>query len=89
MMTGGMSRLASNNRGVVYVTVTGEQTRVRTFTTRNPSGTTLTGIRRLKVAADTVLAQSAAPGGGDGLGEVAQLKQLVEPHEVVKEAAKW
>ncbi|MFC5175634.1 SHOCT domain-containing protein [Nocardioides taihuensis] len=78
MMTGGLSLLASNNRGVIYVTVTGENTKVRTFTTRNPSGTQLTSIRSLKAAAETVLAQSvgAIPGG-----EVsAQLKQLADLH---------
>lgn len=81
MMTGGISLFASNNRGVIYVTVTGEQTNVRTFTTRNPSGTTLTGIRTLKVAADTVISQTVGPlTAGGGASEVAQLKQLAELH---------
>ncbi len=82
MMTGGASLLASNNRGVVYVTVTGEHSNVRTYTTRNPSGTQLTGIRSLKSAADTVLAEAARPmAEGGGANEVAQLQQLAELHK--------
>lgn len=80
LMTGGLSLAASNNRGVVYVTVTGEQTNVRTFTTRNPSGATLTSIRSLKAAADVVLAQarpSSAPASA-AQGTPAQLQQLAD-----------
>lgn len=80
LFTGGLSLAASNNRGVVYVTVTGERSNVRTFTTRNPSGTTLTSIRSLKAAADAVLAQVSAPSIG-GSSEVAQLQQLAELHK--------
>jgi len=80
MMTGGMSLLASNNRGVVYVTLTGEQTKVRTFTTRNPSGTTLSGIRTLKAAADTVIAERSLSASGSDTTDVAQLKQLADLH---------
>jgi hypothetical protein len=79
LMTGGLSLLASNNRGVIYVTVTGEQTNVRTFTTRNPSGTALSSIRSLKAAADAVLAKAGASAAG-GAGDVAQLVQLAELH---------
>ncbi|WP_067428823.1 SHOCT domain-containing protein [Nocardioides jensenii] len=79
LFTGGASLLASNNRGVVYVSVTGDRSSVRTFTTRNPSGTTLTGIRSLKAAADAILAQTNAPQGG-GASEVAQLQQLADLH---------
>lgn len=80
VMTGGISLLASNNRGVVYVTVIGESTGVRTYTTRNPSGTALTTIRSLKAAADTVVAQTSASGGGaPPVGDVAaQLQQLAD-----------
>jgi hypothetical protein len=64
LLTGGVSLLASNNRGVVYVTVTGEQTKVRTFTTRNPSGTVLSSIRSLEAAADSAIGQVTAPTAG-------------------------
>lgn len=60
LLTGGASLLASNNRGVVYVTVIGERSNVRTYTTRNPSGTTLSSIRSLKAAFDALAAQAAA-----------------------------
>lgn len=80
LMTGGASLLASNNRGVVYVTVTGEQTKVRTFTTRNPSGTTLTSIRSLEAAADTVLAQTSSAQTAPPTDVAAQLKQLADLH---------
>jgi hypothetical protein len=82
MLTGGVSLLASNNRGVVYVTVAGERTNVRTYTTRNPSGTTLTTIRSLKAAADNVISQtSASPAQQGGADHVSQLKQLAELHQ--------
>jgi putative oligomerization/nucleic acid binding protein len=77
LMTGGLSLLASNNRGVVYVTVSGEWTKVRTFTTRNPSGTSLSSIRSLKAAADSLLAQAEAAPAGD---VAVQLKQLADLH---------
>lgn len=79
LMSGGLSLLASNNRGVLYVTVTGEKTKVRTFTTRNPSGTTLSSVRSLKAAADKLLAQSTAAAAG--ASEVAQLQQLADLHK--------
>ena len=82
MLTGGVSLLASNNRGVVYVTVTGERTNVRTFTTRNPSATTLSSIRSLKAAADSVIAQASPSTATQGeVDHVAQLKQLAELHQ--------
>ena len=83
LMTGGLSLLASNNRGVVYVTVTGQATKVRTFTTRNPSGTTLSSIRSLKAAADQLLAPGpvASAAGSAPAGDVAaQLRQLADLH---------
>ncbi|WP_205472385.1 SHOCT domain-containing protein [Nocardioides sp. SYSU D00038] len=62
VFTGGMSLFAANNRGVIYVTVVGDKTGVRTYTTRNPDGHVLTAIRSLKVAGDAVIAQTnAAP----------------------------
>ncbi len=62
-MTGGMSMVATNNRGVVYCTVVGETTGVQTFTTRNPDGLVLNDLRSLKAAADAVLRNpiAAAP----------------------------
>lgn len=51
LLTGGISLVASNNRGVVYVTVHGERSGLKTHTTRNPPGTLLTGVRTLKAAA--------------------------------------
>lgn len=80
LMTGGLSLAASNNRGVVYVTVTGEQTGVRTFTTRNPSGTTLTSIRSLKSAADSFLTTGAAAAGDQGPDFATQLQKLADLH---------
>lgn len=82
LMTGGASLLASNNRGVVYVTVTGDESGVRTYTTRNPSGTTLSSIRRLKAAADVVLAQanSTSNDAAVPVDVATQLKQLVDLH---------
>jgi len=77
LMTSGFSLLAANNRGVVYVTVTGEQTKVRTFTTRNPSNAILSSIRSLKAVADSALARAGAPPAGD---VPAQLKQLADLH---------
>lgn len=77
LMTGGLSLLASNNRGVVYVTVTGEDTKVRTFTTRNPSGTTLSSIRSLRAAADALLAQAEPTPSQD---VASQIKQLADLH---------
>lgn len=80
IMTGGVSLFASNNRGVVYVTVTGESTGIRTYTTRNPSGTLLTTIRSLKAAADAVLAQASLTLQNPSTDVAAQLKQLADLH---------
>lgn len=77
LFTGGVSLLASNNRGVLYVTVTGERTGVRTFTTRNPSGTALSSVRALKAAADSLVQQPTARATAD---IPAQLRQLAELH---------
>ena len=81
LMTGGLSLMASNNRGVCYVTVTGEKSGVRTYTTKNPMNTQLTSLRSLKAAADAVFAQSSkAPVGTGGTDDVAKLQQLADLH---------
>lgn len=81
MMTGGASLLAANNRGVVYATVTGEITGIQTFTTRNPDGSLLTGLRRLKAATDMVLAQrDAAPEPSSATGVAEQIEKLAALH---------
>lgn len=77
MMTGGASLLAANNRGVVYVTVMGSASGVMSFTTRNPSGMLLTGIRELQAAADMVLSRRANE--GQATTDIAtQLKHLAD-----------
>jgi hypothetical protein len=82
ILTGGLSLAASNNRGVVYVTVTGESSGVRTYTTSNPSGTTLASIRTLKAAADAIVAQQRpTPASSGSVSDVDQLKQLAELHQ--------
>lgn len=78
MLTGGLTLAASNNRGVLYVTVTGERTGVRTYTTRNPMGIVLTGTRSLKQAADTVTSPPAVTAGGTSVA--AELQKLAELH---------
>lgn len=80
MMTGGLSLVAANNRGVLYVTVTGETTGVRTYTTRNPMGIVLSGTRSLKQAADSLTAPPAPSATGSvGDSSVAsQLEKLAE-----------
>jgi hypothetical protein len=59
LVTGGMSVLASNNRGVVYVTITGERSGVKTYTTKNPENKILSSIRSLQAAADHLLASQS------------------------------
>ena len=63
LLTGGISGLASNNRGVIYVTLTGERSGTRTYTIKNPETSSLASIRSLKAAADALLASPpiAAP----------------------------
>lgn len=60
LATGGISVLASNNRGVVYVTITGERSGAKTYTNKNPENKHLTTIRSLQAAADQLLASSPA-----------------------------
>lgn len=57
---GPLSLLAGNNRGVIYVTVTGERSGSKTYTTKNPEDKLLSSIRTLKAAADTLLASPPA-----------------------------
>lgn len=81
LATGGLSVLASNNRGVVYVTVTGEKTGVKTYTTQNPESGLLSEVRSLKAAADGLLAPT--PGNEPeytDAGIAAQLQQLSDLH---------
>lgn len=90
LFTGGMSLVASNNRGVVYVTITGEWSGTKTYTTRNPDDRTLSSIRSLQAAADQLLASTPAvvtasdESGATATqrdGDVAtQLKMLAELH---------
>jgi hypothetical protein len=81
MATAGLSLAASNNRGVVYVTVIGEKTGTRTYTTRNPSGTQLTSIRTLKAAADTIIQRADAVAADGAQADVmTQIQRLAELH---------
>lgn len=56
ILTQGISLAGANNRGVAYVTVTGQRSGVKTYTTRNPSDAMLSTIRSLQAAADILLA---------------------------------
>lgn len=86
LMTSGVSLLASNNRGVIYVTVAGEGSGTKTYTTRNPDDKLLTTVRTLQSAADRLLvahdvAVGAGPLSSQTGGDVAgQLKTLAELH---------
>lgn len=83
LATGGVSLFASNNRGVVYLTVTGERTGIQTFTTRNPNGELLTSLRSLKAAGDAVMANGRDAGSkGAAQNDVAdQLHRLAGLHQ--------
>lgn len=83
--TGGLSLLAANNRGVLYVTVTGKSRGSRTYTTKNPSDRLLKTARTLQSAAQSVLAEHNTPTPAAATpvtgGDVAtQLKTLAELH---------
>ena len=85
--TGGMSIFASNNRGVIYVTITGAISGTKTYTTKNPGDKLLSTIRTLQTAADQLLASPpTAPAGlstspSQQSSDVAtQLKTLAELH---------
>ena len=55
-----LSLAAGNNRGVVYVTIIGERSGTKTYTTKNPENKLLSSIRSLQAAADTLLASPSA-----------------------------
>lgn len=55
LVTGGVSALASNNRGVAYLTVVGESTGTKTFTVQNPPSNVLSTLRSLSAAASGLL----------------------------------
>lgn len=88
--TGGISLLASNNRGVLYVTVTGQRSGAKTYTSKNPENRLLTIVRSLQAAADQLLASppttaapSRQPSGTDtpkGSDIGTQLKTLADLH---------
>ena len=90
VVTGGMSILAGNNRGVVYVTITGEWSGSKTYASRNPDDRTLSSIRSLQAAADSLLAspsavvtaahESSAPTTPLNSDVATQLKMLAELH---------
>lgn len=86
-----LSLFASNNRGVIYVTITGEWSGTKTYTTRNPENNLLSSIRSLQAAADHLLASSpsatgtASDEGGATTSQqnsdvASQLKMLAELH---------
>lgn len=85
-----LSLFAGNNRGVVYVTITGEWSGTKTYTTRNPDDRLLSSIRSLQAAADTLLASPSAVVTASDEGSATatqrnsdvatQLKMLAELH---------
>ena len=87
-----LSLFTGNNRGVIYVTVTGEISGAKTYTSKNPSNSLLSTLKTLQAAADQVLrSRAAAAGASDGGGEppapaaprtdiAEQLKTLSELH---------
>lgn len=73
--------MAGNNRGVAYVTVGGAETGVRSYSTSNPTGTHLTGIRELKAAAELVTKANSSPATRAPSSDlVIQLERLAELH---------
>lgn len=86
LATGGLSVLAANNnRGVLYVTVSGEMNAFKTFTTRNPSNTLLSDVRTLQAAADRLLAEQerkkAPPVAAAATSIASELQQLAQLHQ--------
>ncbi|MCM3897083.1 SHOCT domain-containing protein [Gordonia sputi] len=83
-LTGGASLLAANNRGVLYVTVTGATRGAKTYTTKNPSDRILTGIRSLQAAANTLIGaprdRAATPDQSPPVDMAAQLKAVADLH---------
>ncbi len=76
----GMSKMASNNRGVCYLTITGESRRVQTFRTTNPSDKVLDNLRSLEAAGRSVLKQQAplapTPNAPRAMNQVKKLADL-------------
>lgn len=60
LLTGGMSILAGNNRGVVYVTITGRHSGTKTYTSKNPEDSLLSSVRSLQAASDALLSSPPA-----------------------------
>lgn len=87
-----LSLIAGNNRGVIYVTITGERSGVKTYTTRNPEDKLLSSVRSLQAAADQLLASPPTRVSASDEGRAtatttqqqtdvaAQLKTLAELH---------
>lgn len=84
MTTGGLSLAASNNRGVVYLTLVGDTSGVHTFTTRNPDGFVLDNLRAAKAVGDGVIARTGASTNVPVATEadlVTQIQALLSMHE--------
>ncbi|WP_234788789.1 SHOCT domain-containing protein [Mycolicibacterium iranicum] len=56
-----VSLAAGNNRGVIYVTITGEHSGTKTYTSKNPENRLLTSIRSLQASADHLIATPPPP----------------------------
>jgi len=81
LVTGGLSLLASNNRGVLYATVTGELSGSKTYTSKNPENKLLSSIRSLQAAAEQLLSSLHPPTAAPTATDIAsQLKALAELH---------
>lgn len=82
LATGGLSLAAGNNRGVSYITVTGERTGVKTYSQKNPQNHILDDHRTLKAAADSLLKSSGqqAPQAPPPDSVIEQIKKLGELH---------
>lgn len=89
VLTSGFSLAAANNRGVLYVTVTGAVTGTKTYRTKNPSNSLLSSVRSLQAAAQAATTSAAAqndpgphtehstqPGDRDIAAQLASLAQL-------------
>lgn len=70
-----LSLFAGNNRGVVYVTITGGWSGTKTYTTRNPDDRLLSSITSLQAAADHLLATPPAAVNESGAGSAPASQQ--------------
>ncbi|MGV0765099.1 SHOCT domain-containing protein [Mycolicibacterium sp. XJ647] len=87
-----VSLVTGNNRGVIYVTITGEHSGTKTYTSKNPENRLLSSIRSLQASADHLLAsppppaavtesdQSSTTSTQPGNDVATQLKMLAELH---------